>query len=85
MPKYLVTPQMYPGVYRADAGFFRPGEVVTLNAGEIPSKNFEPMDAEAQAAIEKAHKIKKPIVGAPEPKKAHDDKMSVRELSKGIA
>ena len=30
MPRFLVTPEMYPGMPRLGIGFFRPGDVITL-------------------------------------------------------
>ncbi len=67
MARYRVTEDMPAGVVRAGVGHFKPGAEFTLpdaatprdKAGnfikEAPSKNLEPLDAEADAALVEAH------------------------------
>jgi hypothetical protein len=60
MAKYLVGPPLYPGIFRAGIGFFKPGDVIELpdaasKPSDVPSRHLIPLDPEAAATLKKAH------------------------------
>lgn len=62
MGKFLIPPDLSPGVYRAGIGFFIPGQEITLPdaasvEGEGVSLRYVPLDAEALALQEATRKV----------------------------
>lgn len=91
MAKFLVTPEMGPGVFRQGIGFFAPGSIVTLpdsasTKTEKPSIKYQPLDQEAHDMLVKAWPKQKgdikPLEAyVPEQPKA-DERLTILELAK---
>jgi hypothetical protein len=93
--KFLVPPEMAPGVYRQGVGLFGPGSVLELpdaasKPGDVISARLVPLDEEAAAALKKAHGAKaKPLpadvqaaVAAATPKQDDGKPQTMKEAAK---
>jgi hypothetical protein len=72
--RFLIPSHMFPGVYRQNVGFFKPGDVLVLpdaasQPGDVLSPRLLPLDEEARAELKRQHKIDRPLaqIGGPEP------------------
>lgn len=95
MARFLIPPEMAPGVYRAGVGFFIPGQELVLpddasKDDDVPSPKLLPLDEDALEWLQESHpklkakfKLFDPEADAPKPKERHKKARAKGPVSDG--